>query len=281
MDSPAGGARGGRGGGGRGRGAFSRGGAPGSGPPRGPAADRPRGGGGSGAMRGNPRRDPVGTRAPRTTYQPPGRRPGGPHINEGPTVEVRVEGWRESKGGADECISFLERKTKMTFKKVRLKIQIFFLFFIRLLSLSSATSICGYIVSSSAIKEVVFFCTATTLASFWKHEKSCRKLGAWPVDFWRFFIDITKVPRIAWRIVGIQFRIQSTPLRKKAQTQKRPKKTSKKRNSCENNPKQKWKAEMGQNNHFPSFLNAPSFSYHADSKFRKNHMLRRYFSRTM
>ncbi|KAH8148245.1 uncharacterized protein LAJ45_07697 [Morchella importuna] len=116
MDSPAGGARGGRGGG-RGRGAFSRGGVPGSGPPRGPAADRPRGGGGSGAMRGNPRRDPVGTRAPRPTYQPPGRRPGGPHVNEGPTVEVRVEGWRESKGGADECISFLERKTKMTFKK--------------------------------------------------------------------------------------------------------------------------------------------------------------------
>jgi hypothetical protein len=182
-------------------------------------------------MRGNPRRDPVGTRA-RPVYQPPGRRPGGPHINEGPTVEVKVEGWRESKGGADECISFLERKTKMTFKKVRLKIQKYLLFFIRLLSLSSATSICGYIVSSSAINEVVFFCTATTLASFGSMRRVVENWvhGLWTSgDFYRYYQSTSHC--VAHR--GHTISNTNYPTSKKSSNPKTSKKTSKKRNSCE------------------------------------------------
>lgn len=263
MDSPAGGARGGRGGG-RGRGAFSRGGVPGSGPPRGPAADRPRGGGGSGAMRGNPRRDPVGTRAPRPTYQPPGRRPGGPHVNEGPTVEVRVEGWRESKGGADECISFLERKTKMTFKKVRLIIQKNFLFFIRLLSLSLLHQFVDILFLLPPSMRWCFFVLLRRLLLFGSMRRVVENWvhGLWTSgDFYRYYQSTSHC--VAHR--GHTISNTNYPTSKKSSNPKTSKKTSKKRNSCENNLETKWKAEKCQNDHFPSFPNAPSFSYHADS----------------
>lgn len=64
-------------------------------------------------------------------------------MNEGPTVEARVEGWKESRGSADECINFLERKSRLKFKKVRLIIQVFFPS--PLHHPSSAASFCGYI----------------------------------------------------------------------------------------------------------------------------------------
>lgn len=179
MDAPAGGARGGGGGGGgarggRGRGNFSRGGGQGSGPPRGPASDRPRGQGGSGAMRGNPRREPVGTRPGHNRPPPPARlRQGEPHVNEGPTVEARVYGWKESKASPEECVAFLERKSRVKFTKVRLIIRVF------IFALSSppfsAASFCGYTFSSSAHPSWrCFFCTVRVDKGF-----------EWVRDFWR------------------------------------------------------------------------------------------------
>lgn len=106
MDGPAGGARGGRGGGAGGGGGRNQnnnnnnrnndGGARG-----GRGGGRGRGGSGAGGGRGA-RRDPVGT-----------RRDGG-----APLFAVKVRGWRDTKGTADECIQMLERKTQLKFKKV-------------------------------------------------------------------------------------------------------------------------------------------------------------------
>lgn len=100
-------------------------------------------------MRGNPRRDPVGTRQGSSRAPPPGRpRPGESHLNEGPTVEARVYGWKESRASAEECVSFLERKSRLKFKKVRLIIRVFI--FALFSPPPSAASFCGHIFSSSA-----------------------------------------------------------------------------------------------------------------------------------
>lgn len=98
-------------------------------------------------MRGNPRRDPAGARQGNTRPPPLGRpRPGESNVNEGPTVEARVYGWKESRASAEECVSFLERKSRLRFKKVRLIIRVFIF---ALSSPSSAASFCGYTFSSS------------------------------------------------------------------------------------------------------------------------------------
>lgn len=106
MDGPAGGARGGRGGGGGGRNNNTnnnRNNDAGGNTARGGRGGRGRGGSGAGGGGGrNARRDPVGT-----------RRDGG-----APLFAVKVRGWRDTKGSADECIQMLERKTQMKFKKV-------------------------------------------------------------------------------------------------------------------------------------------------------------------
>lgn len=99
-------------------------------------------------MRGNPRREQAGSRQGNARPPPPGRsRPGESHVNEGPMVEARVYGWKESKASAEECVSFLERKSRFKFKKVRLIIRIFIF---ALSSPSSAASFCGYTFFSSA-----------------------------------------------------------------------------------------------------------------------------------
>jgi nuclear RNA export factor len=113
MDAPAGG---------RGRGGFRarRGG--GGRPininnaPKGPAADREKASGsGSGVTRsrGSSRRDPAGTRS-----RGDSSRKTGSTTSSGPVVGVRVQGWKESKGSAEECVRFLERKTNLKFRKV-------------------------------------------------------------------------------------------------------------------------------------------------------------------
>lgn len=119
MDAPAG--TRGRGNGRGGRGGRRGGGGPGravnlNNAPKGPAADRERvGGSGSGAIRGargNTRRDPAGTRRPAGAGNSRRNAPAGP------LVPVKVLGWKESKGTADECVKFLERKTNLKLKKV-------------------------------------------------------------------------------------------------------------------------------------------------------------------
>lgn len=223
MDAPAGGARGGGARGGRGgRGNFNRGG--GSGPPRGPAADRPRGQGGSGAMRGNPRRDPVGTRQGSSRAPPPGRpRPGESHPNEGPTVEARVYGWKESRASAEECVSFLERKSRLKFKKVRLIIRVFI--FALSSPPSSAASFCGHIFSSSA---------HPSWRRFFVLLGSIRVSGM-VRDFWR-------LPRYYQRILivvgrhGHEYKVSPT-LSRKGKTLQNSKKKKKSRLFVRNPPK--------------------------------------------
>lgn len=102
MDAPSGGARG--------RGTRRPGARSGrsvnlNNAPKGPAADRHKGSG-SGAGR-DTRRDPVGTRGPKKGAQA--------HRN---TVPVKVEGWKDTKRSAEECVKFLERKTKLRFPQV-------------------------------------------------------------------------------------------------------------------------------------------------------------------
>lgn len=203
MDAPTNGARGGARGG-RGRGGFGRGGGPGSQPPRGPASDRPRGQGGSGAMRGNPRRDPVGSR-PRAVpaAQFPKGGPGGPHVNEGPTVEARVYGWRESKASAEECVAFLERKSRLKFKKVRLIIRARALCRVFALSSpSSAASFCGYTFLSFSSS----FC-APGMAVFFLYYSS-REISEMVRDFWRLPRYYQRIV-IAWVIMGMNTKYPS------------------------------------------------------------------------
>jgi len=60
-------------------------------------------GSGSGAMRTKTPRDPIG------------------HVKGaiiGGFVEMRITGWKESKGNDKECVVFLERKTGQKFRKV-------------------------------------------------------------------------------------------------------------------------------------------------------------------
>lgn len=89
-----------------------------NGAPRGQAADRT--GSGSGAGRGGriSSRNPVGTR-PRGGATSGSSRRGGQPARSGTLLGVRVEGWKQSKGSAEECVRFLERKTSLRFRKVR------------------------------------------------------------------------------------------------------------------------------------------------------------------
>jgi nuclear RNA export factor len=105
MDAPA--KTGGRGG----RGAR-RGGARSiniNGAPTGPAAERASGSG-SGATRSRGTR-PSGRSRGGTARKSSGR-------PEAPLIGVKVWGWKQSKGSAEECVRFLERKTNLKFKKV-------------------------------------------------------------------------------------------------------------------------------------------------------------------
>lgn len=124
-------------------------------------------------MRGNPRREQVGSRQGNTRPPPPGRsRPGESHVNEGPMVEARVYGWKESKASAEECVSFLERKSRLKFKKVRLIIRVFIF---ALSSPSSAASFCGY---------TFFFSAHPSWRRFFVLLESIRVSGM-VRDFWR------------------------------------------------------------------------------------------------
>ena len=82
--------------------------------PKGPAADRDRhSGSGSGATRSRgSQRNPPGTRSVRSSAAP--RRV----ASSGPTVGVKVYGWKQSKGSAEECVRFIERKANIRIRKV-------------------------------------------------------------------------------------------------------------------------------------------------------------------
>jgi hypothetical protein len=58
----------------------------------------------------DPKRDPIGTRSHMARAAP---------RYSGPMAGVKVEGWKLSKGTAEECAQFLERKSKLQFIKVR------------------------------------------------------------------------------------------------------------------------------------------------------------------
>lgn len=160
-------------------------------------------------MRGNPRRDPTGTRPGNTRPPPQGRsRPGEPNVNEGPTVEARVYGWKESRASAEECVSFLERKSRLRFKKVRLIIRVFIF---ALSSLSSAASFCGYTFSSS------WRCFFVLLGSI--------RVSGMVRDFWR-------LPRYYQRILivvgpyGHEYKVPPRSLKKTKTLQTSKKKSS-------------------------------------------------------
>lgn len=113
MDAPAGGRGRGRGG----RGGRRAGARPANinSAPKGPAAERGKvGASGSGVTRTRTsgRKEPINNRSRAGTST----KKVGP---TGPTVGVRVQGWKESKGSAEECVRFLERKTNLRFRKVR------------------------------------------------------------------------------------------------------------------------------------------------------------------
>jgi nuclear RNA export factor len=118
MDGATGG-RGGRGGRGGGRGGRMGG----SGQRRGP----PVSGSGRGSStfgqhpptgrKDDTRRDPIGTRSRGNLSRDIGSRIAASAAEN--LVEVRVYGWKESKGSAEECIAFLERRSKLKLRKVR------------------------------------------------------------------------------------------------------------------------------------------------------------------
>jgi nuclear RNA export factor len=77
--------------------------------PKGPAAERASGSG-SGVARSR------GTRASGKSRGGSARKGG--RAPEVPLIGVKVWGWKQSKGSAEECVRFLERKTNMKFRKV-------------------------------------------------------------------------------------------------------------------------------------------------------------------
>lgn len=163
-------------------------------------------------MRGNPRRDPVGTRQGSTRPPPMGRpRPGESNVNEGHMVEARVYGWKESRASAEECVNFLERKSRLRFKKVRLIIRVFIF---ALSSPSSAASFCGYTFSSSA--HPLWRCFFVLLESI--------RVSGMVRDFWR-------LPRYYQRILivvgrhGHEYKVSPHALPKSQKTLQTSKKS--------------------------------------------------------
>lgn len=114
MDGHAGG-RGGRSGrgGGRAGGGQRRGPQPASGSGRGSSALNQQ------MPRTAPRKDPGATRRTGPSKDFGSRIASSPSSAAETLIEVRVYGWKESKGTAEECVAFLERKSRMKLRKVR------------------------------------------------------------------------------------------------------------------------------------------------------------------